>query len=234
MQQNEQVRIINQISRFAKRTTASTAIQAEAGGASRAGGCVGPGSPSRCERPALASVFWPFRRPISRPLMKLRSTSRFHKHQGKNGGEWRFFEGQKRHFSVTGAKAPKHKPLIQPLLRQPTFLALEGEKNGGRQLCSARHLLSTVISRTELGLQLCLGRDWLSNSYSGERLPLRATFCSSVQGGCLSNGQRQGRLARSLRSSERRGHSSSSRGLIPSRVSVSRYACQAPQASPSR
>ena len=52
--------------------------------------------------------------------------------QGKNGGEWRFFEGQKRHFSVTGAKAPKHKPLIELLLCQPTFLALEGEKNGGR------------------------------------------------------------------------------------------------------
>ncbi len=80
----------------------------------------------------MASVSWPFSRRISRPLMKPRSTRRLHKHQGKNGGEWRFFEGQKRHFSVTGAKAPKHKPLIRLLLCQPAFLAPEGEKNGGR------------------------------------------------------------------------------------------------------
>jgi hypothetical protein len=30
----------------------------------------------------------------------------------KNGGEWRFFEGQKRHFPVIGAGASKRKPLI--------------------------------------------------------------------------------------------------------------------------
>jgi hypothetical protein len=50
----------------------------------------------------------------------------------KNGGEWRFFEGQKRHFSVFGAGAPKHKPLIRPLLCRPTFLAPESKKNVGR------------------------------------------------------------------------------------------------------
>ncbi len=64
--------------------------------------------------------------------MKPRSNRRFHKHQGKNGGEWRFFEGQKRHFSVAWAKAAKHKPLICPPLCQPTFLAPEDEKNGAR------------------------------------------------------------------------------------------------------
>ncbi len=59
---------------------------------------------------------------------------------GKNGGEWRFFEGQKRHFSATGAMASKHKPLIHQLLCQPAFLAPEGEKNGGR------HFRATSLS----------------------------------------------------------------------------------------
>ena len=98
------------------------------------------------ERPALACVFWPFSRPISRPLMKPRSTSRCHKHQGKNGGEWRFFEGQKRHFSVAWAKAPKHKPLAYPLLCQPTILASEGDKNGGRHF-RARSLSTRLRGR---------------------------------------------------------------------------------------
>ena len=51
---------------------------------------------------------------------------------GKNGGKWRFFEGQKRHFSVLGAGASKHKPLIWLLLCRPTFLAPESKKNVGR------------------------------------------------------------------------------------------------------
>ena len=48
--------------------------------------------------------------------------------QGKNGGNWRFFEGQKRHFSVLGVGASKHKPMIRPLLCRPTTWHAEGEK----------------------------------------------------------------------------------------------------------
>jgi hypothetical protein len=50
----------------------------------------------------------------------------------KNGGNWRFFEGEKRHFPVLGAEASKHKPLMWPLLCRPTFLAPERKKNVGR------------------------------------------------------------------------------------------------------
>jgi hypothetical protein len=50
----------------------------------------------------------------------------------KNGGKWRFFEGQKRHFSLFGARTSQYKPLAWLLLCRPTFLALESEKNGGR------------------------------------------------------------------------------------------------------
>jgi hypothetical protein len=50
----------------------------------------------------------------------------------KNGGNWRFFEGQKRHFSVLGAEASEHKPLIWRLLCRPTFLSPESKKNVGR------------------------------------------------------------------------------------------------------
>ena len=55
----------------------------------------------------------------------------------KNGGEWRFFEGQRAPFSVLGAGAFEHKPLIWPLLCRPTFLAAQTKKNGGRH-CRAR------------------------------------------------------------------------------------------------
>jgi len=50
----------------------------------------------------------------------------------KNGENWRFFEAQKRHFSVLGAGASKDKPLIWPLLCRPTFMAPESKKNVGR------------------------------------------------------------------------------------------------------
>jgi hypothetical protein len=32
--------------------------------------------------------------------------------QGRNGGKWRFFQAQMRHFSAPGAGASRHKPLI--------------------------------------------------------------------------------------------------------------------------
>ncbi len=46
--------------------------------------------------------------------------------------QWRFFEAQKRHLSLLGAGASKHKPLIWPLLCRPTLLAPESKKNVGR------------------------------------------------------------------------------------------------------
>ncbi len=46
----------------------------------------------------------------------------------KNGGKWRFIEGQDRRFSVLEAGASKHKPLIWPLLCRPTFLAPDGKR----------------------------------------------------------------------------------------------------------
>ncbi len=49
----------------------------------------------------------------------------------KNGGEWRFFEGQKRHFSVIGAKPAKRKPLIWMLLCKPAFLCPRARKMAG-------------------------------------------------------------------------------------------------------
>ena len=50
----------------------------------------------------------------------------------KNGGEWRFFEGQKRHLSVPGTGVSNHKPLSLLLLCRTTFLAPESKKNVGR------------------------------------------------------------------------------------------------------
>ena len=44
------------------------------------------------------------------------------------------FSGPKmRHFSVLGAGAARHKPLIRTLLCRPTFLAPQSRKNVGRQ-----------------------------------------------------------------------------------------------------
>ena len=50
----------------------------------------------------------------------------------KKWRKWRFFEGQKRHFPLFGARASKHKPLIWLLLCRPTFLAPASKKNVGR------------------------------------------------------------------------------------------------------
>ena len=50
----------------------------------------------------------------------------------KNGGKWRFFQAQIRHFSVLGAGISSHKPLIWPLFCRPTFLAPASRKNVGR------------------------------------------------------------------------------------------------------
>ena len=49
--------------------------------------------------------------------------------RGKNGGKWRPFEGKSPPFSVLGAGASQHKPLIWPLLCRPTFLTPESRKN---------------------------------------------------------------------------------------------------------
>ena len=80
--------------------------------------------------------------------------------QGKNGGKWRFFGGQKRHFSVLGAGPSQHKPLIWPLLCRPTFLAAQTKKNGGRHLL-ARSFFD--VTRRG-GRHTALGSCWRPNA----------------------------------------------------------------------
>jgi hypothetical protein len=46
--------------------------------------------------------------------------------------QWRFFEGQKRHFSVTGAGVSKHKPSNWLPLCRPTFWRPRARENVGR------------------------------------------------------------------------------------------------------
>ena len=66
----------------------------------------------------------------------------------KNGGNWRFFGGQKRHFSVFGAGASQHKPLIWPLLCRPAFLRPRARKMSGASF--GRGLYGVMlVSRTQ-------------------------------------------------------------------------------------
>jgi hypothetical protein len=67
---------------------------------------------------------------VDRPVALNRD--RLLNHAEKNGEKWRFFGGEKRHFSVFEAGAAKHTALIWKLLCRPVFLAPKRMKNVGR------------------------------------------------------------------------------------------------------
>jgi hypothetical protein len=96
----------------------------------------------------------------------------------KNGGKWRFLEGQKRHFSVFGAWASKHSPLISLLLCRPTFLAPESTKNVGRHFSSEDFV--DVARRGRLRLDAILASrsqpSQSSTSLRVTRLPVPGTL----------------------------------------------------------
>ncbi len=100
--------------------------------------------------------------------------------QGKNGGEWRFSEGQKRHFSLAGAKAPKHKPLTWLLLCQPTFLAPEGEKNVGR------HFRARSLSTRPRG-RVVMGKPFMRSMQEMPRISLERPTHSAGLGGRIES-----------------------------------------------